>query len=175
MFVLERSWCYLKWIDFRENLFSWMIFFDISRWLIFANGQILKILREQIFANEVISNISLEFILPKDQFFFFILIKNDIKSIIMEKILKKLSFVNTPCSFTSYQTEITSFIIMLQLKFIHHQFLHWTHQKCFHLHLRILTFIVINEGRDIHISFCLGLVTIDFLQQIDIMKWIQIL
>ena len=101
-----------------------MIFFDISRWLIFANGQILKILREQIFANEVISNISLEFILPKDQFFFFILIKNDIKSIKMEKILKKLSFVNTPCSFTSYQTEITSFIIMLQLKFIHHQFLH---------------------------------------------------
>ena len=70
MFVLERSWCYLKWIDFRENLFSWMIFFDISRWLIFANGQILKILREQIFANEVISNISLEFILPKVQFFF---------------------------------------------------------------------------------------------------------
>ena len=138
MFVLERNRCYLKWIDFRENLFSRMNFFDISRWLIFATGQILKILREQIFANEVISNISLEFILPKDQFFF-ILIKNDIKSIRMEKILKKLSFVNTPCSFTSYQTEITSFIIILQLKFIHHHFLHWIHQKCFHLHIRIPT------------------------------------
>ena len=125
MLVLERNRCCLKGINFRENLFSRMNFFDISRRLIFANGQILKISREQIFANEVISNISREFILSKDQFFFFCFWKkNDIKFIRMEKILTKLSFVNTPCSFTSYQTEITSFIIILQLKFIHHHFFH---------------------------------------------------
>ena len=72
------------------------------------------------------------------QFFFFFLIKKDIKCIRMERILKKLIFVNT-CSFTSYQTEITFFIIILQFKFIHHHFLHWIHQKCFHLHLCIPT------------------------------------
>ena len=108
---------YLKGINFRENLFSRMNFFDISRELIFANGQILEILREQIFANEVISNDQIFF------FFIFFSIKKDIKCIRMEKI-KKLIFVNTTCSFTSYQTEITSFIIILQLKFIHHHFLH---------------------------------------------------
>ena len=40
----------------------------------------------------------------------------------MEKILKKLIFVNKACSFTSHQTEITSFITIMQLKFIHHHF-----------------------------------------------------
>ena len=107
-----------------------MRFFDISRELIFANGQIFEISREQIFANEVISNILLEFIFANDQIFFFFFIffffsmKRDIKCISMEKILKKLIFVNTTCSFTSYQTEITSFITIMQLKFIHHHFPH---------------------------------------------------
>ena len=103
-------------------------FFDISRELIFANGQILEISQEQIFANEVISNISRGFIFANDQFFFyfsiFFSIKKDIKCIRMKKISKKLIFVNTTCSFTSHQTEITSFIIILQLKFIHHHFFH---------------------------------------------------
>ena len=119
-----------------------MKFFNISWELIFVNGQILEILQEQIFANEVVLNISWEFIFANDQIFLFFQfsfsIKKDIKCIRMEEILKKLIFVNT-CSFTSYQTEITSFIIILQLKFIHHHFLHWIHQKCFHLHLRIPT------------------------------------
>ena len=48
-----------------------MNFFDISRELIFANGQILEILREQIFVNEVIWNIARKFIFANDQIFFF--------------------------------------------------------------------------------------------------------
>ena len=97
---------YLKGINFRKNLFSQMNFFDISRELIFANAQILEISREQIFANVAISNDQIFF------FFNFFSIKKDIKCIRMEKI-KTLIFVNTTCPFTSYQTEITSFIIVL--------------------------------------------------------------
>ena len=85
-------------VRFRENKFSRMRSF-------------------QIFCKNLFSR-TIKFSFFCFQFFFFFL------CIRMEKILKKLIFVNTTCSFTSHQTEITSFIIKLQLKFIHHHFLH---------------------------------------------------
>ena len=57
--LTQEQWReHLKGINFRENLFSRINFFDSSRELILANGQILEISREIISANEGISNIS---------------------------------------------------------------------------------------------------------------------
>ena len=65
-----KEYYYLKGINFCENLFSRMTFFDISREQIFANKVISNISRGFIFASEVISNILQEFIFANDLFFF---------------------------------------------------------------------------------------------------------
>ena len=65
-------------------------------------------------------------------------IKKDIKRIrTRKKYLEKTNFSKQNMFFLSYQSEIASFIIKLQVKVIHHHFLHRIHQKYFHLHLRI--------------------------------------
>ena len=88
--------------------------------------------------------------------FFFFSIKKDIKSIrTRKKYLEKLIIVNKTCFFSSYQTEITSFIIKLQVKVIHHHFLHRIHQKYFHLHLRIPNLHHLHQRKEKYTYFVL--------------------
>ena len=102
---------YLKGINFHENLFSRMNFFDIARtnfreWSHFRDFTATNF-REwchfKYFTRIYFREWSNFFFFFN---FFFCSIRKDIKCIRMEKILKKLIFVNTSCSFTSYRTEI---------------------------------------------------------------------
>ena len=94
---------YHKGINLRENLFR--------EWIssTFRRKKLSRMRSFQIFCE----NLFLRMIKFSFFFQFFFSIKKDIKCIRMEKIWKKLIFVNKTCSFTSYQTEITSFIIIL--------------------------------------------------------------
>ena len=94
---------YLKGINLRENLFREWIFSTFCRKNFREWGHFKYFAR--IYLREWSNFLFF--------FNFFFSIKKDVKCIRMEKILKKLIFVNKTCSFTSYQTEITSFIIIL--------------------------------------------------------------